>query len=861
MHEWKKIQRKYCISESIGIIALILFCCLGIYLDWNVLVKNNICIYVNEIESYALTILQIQAAIGTLIIAIIALITGNISDSYMGVSLSDFYLNIRPWKLKQKNLIIISLILSLIGVSCYSLRLYNVIFWTFVGTLIVIIISIQEVYSVFRGKSIGEYEIEKYIDFILEGNIELKKKEIFFQNFVNDWREIVEAQNKQSFEKYFTVFRKCMISIWEDEKNQSLAFIQQQCYDMAYCILNAENNASRGIEFIQEIYSILWCQIIETKKTDNTVLNKYKTGFNLFWEICDELMWSMDAHNIEQIEREIRFGSLVDYVQRIDIWLQGDEREDVSESRNYDNEIGELARLARFIGKYIQKQINRGNIVNIDIWEKELEVSYAFSVYNVPQNSHDVFLKSKVKIYFNLCYGLILNGQGNIVKQGLYINGIKNMVALDNKYQAIFCLSVHCYLYYLAVRESEECISEDIKLIAQSILNDEEVGCAFAKVVDLLTLHEQWMDLDVLRYMQMMLGSYEEFSKKNNYKRLIMKEVVEDFYVFLMLLMSRQYWTTELLDKNIDEKEMLKYILRENEHTTREMLKELFEHIVVGEESDKRIDEEVENMYASLEDIIKKKQKTYYIKQAEDSQKKYEATCLEDEICTKIKEETTKHIKRIFAPILTDTDEKNGLIKVKLLCVDSFTESLVDSRFDGYYSHIDGAFLRAISNFLYTRNDVIQKNRFKEFVDEEEFINYLDSKKLYILLGSRFLLKNRDYEMKDKYDQFLERCETIYTMEVNEGIALKKNAIQVCLHDVNVAIHSASVMDEKNVYDMGTGIYHYEVINGLTLDFTSDEFRKFIYNHRKIINITAKISIQVNESPCGTIFTNGKISG
>lgn len=47
----------------------------------------------------------------------------------------------------------------------------------------------------------------------------------------------------------------------------------------------------------------------------------------------------------------------------------------------------------------------------------------------------------------------------------------------------------------------------------------------------------------------------------------------------------------------------------------------------------------------------------------------------------------------------------------------------------------------------------------------------------------------------------------------------------------------------------------YSIINGLPIDFEKDELREFLYNNRKVINITAKISIQVNEKPCGTIFT------
>ena len=109
MEEWKKIQKTYKIRELIGITGMIMSFVIGAICDWNVLVQSNILIPIDDIEAFSLTIIQIQATVGTLIFTIIALITGNISDSYIGVSISDFYLNLKPWKLTQKVLIVVSL--------------------------------------------------------------------------------------------------------------------------------------------------------------------------------------------------------------------------------------------------------------------------------------------------------------------------------------------------------------------------------------------------------------------------------------------------------------------------------------------------------------------------------------------------------------------------------------------------------------------------------------------------------------------------------------------------------------------------------------------------------------------------------
>ena len=60
-----------------------------------------------------------------------------------------------------------------------------------------------------------------------------------------------------------------------------------------------------------------------------------------------------------------------------------------------------------------------------------------------------------------------------------------------------------------------------------------------------------------------------------------------------------------------------------------------------------------------------------------------------------------------------------------------------------------------IVNFLCKRNAVIIKNRFDDFNDEE-FMNYLSENNLYLLLGSQFILKNRDYKITEKFKKFIQ---------------------------------------------------------------------------------------------------------
>ena len=199
--------------------------------------------------------------------------------------------------------------------------------------------------------------------------------------------------------------------------------------------------------------------------------------------------------------------------------------------------------------------------------------------------------------------------------------------------------------------------------------------------------------------------------------------------------------------------------------------------------------------------------------------------------------------------------EKNKMIKVELLCLHDYTKSVGINSTNGYYSYMSGNFLVGIEKYLEDNKVMELKQRFEDFADDMEFAKYLEVNNLHLLLGSRYILKNRDYKVSAEYNKIMEDYETVYTAVLHNGIALKQNAIEVCIHDIDVSIHSPSIQEEVVHFDNSTGQYQYAILEGLPIDFEEDELTEFLYNNRKVINITAKISIQINEKPCGTIFT------
>ena len=144
--------------------------------------------------------------------------------------------------------------------------------------------------------------------------------------------------------------------------------------------------------------------------------------------------------------------------------------------------------------------------------------------------------------------------------------------------------------------------------------------------------------------------------------------------------------------------------------------------------------------------------------------------------------------------------------------ISDYTDLVGKRSIAGYYFDIDGAFLRGIERFLLNKKALETKNRFKDFENDKEFMEYLSANNQYLLFGSQLILKNSNYKNRAEFNEFLDKCKTIYTVGELNGIALKE-----------------------------------------------DELIEFLYNERKVIKVTAKVSIQVNEIPVGTVFTGRSV--
>ena len=135
----------------LGIAVLIVFA--SILSDFYVVnIPDIFILRFNDKEGLFSTLFGIQATISALSISIIAIITGVISESYYGISITRYITELRSKLFKQKHLIAFSLVLMFINYICVAYSLFNTSIALFLTSIVVTLILIKQIYVVFQGK-------------------------------------------------------------------------------------------------------------------------------------------------------------------------------------------------------------------------------------------------------------------------------------------------------------------------------------------------------------------------------------------------------------------------------------------------------------------------------------------------------------------------------------------------------------------------------------------------------------------------------------------------------------------------------------------------------------------------------------
>ena len=215
-------------------------------------------------------------------------------------------------------------------------------------------------------------------------------------------------------------------------------------------------------------------------------------------------------------------------------------------------------------------------------------------------------------------------------------------------------------------------------------------------------------------------------------------------------------------------------------------------------------------------------------------------------------------LREKFKEIIFDSDEQGEVIEIPLLSLFDYTDSIKENCADRFCPDMYGQFSLGLEWILKRQNVLDKVDRIKDFADDRDYMNYLQSNNLELLIGSKYVLVNRDYRLTHEFEKLTEDWKVIYTMFMENGLALKKDSIKVCIHSIEVTIRPQSISDEKQNYNEETKLYTYSIYSGMPIDFEEHELEAFLHDNRKIMEISAKVSVKVTKEKIGTLVDGGK---
>jgi len=156
------------------------------------------------------SIVGVQATVFTIVIALLALISGN-DNKYLGVEIKKFYFDY-PCLPKQKWVLYIGALLVGINASLLYVRCFDLIFPIFVFSFYYILISIQRVCKIFLGSSKSfRKDVNRYISQMDKFNIDELIQ--YQEDLVSDWESKAASQSDAEYKIYEKTYIRTLLLI------------------------------------------------------------------------------------------------------------------------------------------------------------------------------------------------------------------------------------------------------------------------------------------------------------------------------------------------------------------------------------------------------------------------------------------------------------------------------------------------------------------------------------------------------------------------------------------------------------------------------------------------------------------------
>ncbi len=791
-----------------------------------------------ELEDVSLTIIPVQATIITLTITVVTLLSGSIKDSYMGVPVSRYFLEIHPYFFRQKRIVIIEFLGLALSVILYLIGSHFTLVLNFMVTVVFVLLSFLEIYEVFKGRRSIQEIILSYIMFSIDNNenyLELGEA------YISDWKNIVLVQSKEEFDLYYDTLFRLVVAILN--RGKRIEDVNILTYNISRFLLSHDsiNCRIKGIRLIRKYYDDILCWINDNQD----YVKEIETSIVLISKLEREWFRAFESIDAEVFENEdYGFEHFSDAVIKVSSWI--------GFSDNSSYEVNAINNIARGIGKYVYKQRKKGNEVNLKYWQGQLYDTFRYRASMLPSYSQTYYRESLALRDFSIVYGFLLSGQLEIIKEGLFCEELSSLFSIKEKEYVLKIMMIHCYLYYYAFRESEECVEVEIQNKVKVFLQDDDIVKTIQKFYYRLFQNPLLLDEQIEIKMENMLRNHEQFPKHSSGKFMILDEVIKEYFLYVSLMTLRNTLKEDRFENVLNVRKYYMWLSVSNLDGLKKRFIELSSIFDLKKMSDDKVSERIDNMLVTFSQVMKGMYKKHIIEEARSGQKKYEIENKQDVIEAELKERVEKRINETIRGFDASCDNEKTYNKVNIFHIKCDTAFIEEAEMD----FSDYAVARFSNWLLYEleKSYGINTIKRKDFYSDRKFREYIVDNEYKILFGDECIFGSNDFEEYAEHEDFLDSMECKYVLGGNKGIALRKDSLFVNINKLYVTINSLKTEDLLEYINRDTGLYNYSTPSEFTLEFEEGEFKQFINDQKKGIDIYADVIVGVKSQSAGVII-------
>ena len=853
-------------------------------------------IFIDDFPALALAVISIQATVATLVITVQSLMTGKMDEAFQGVSINDFLMNIKPWLFKQKRIIIVEFIGVGVNIFLQMFALYNMIIAIFCATMVLVLISILQVYEAFLGTERLNEEIVAYItDDLVECNKsdENGHQRILhkFEGFCRQWRDETTVQSKATYDEYLGTFKIFFEYLYSDDKDRIK--LLSECEKLSRLQLTSANTTItwRGICFVKDCYG----QALVCTRDHDYKIKSISEGFNLLSGVFEDLLVAFRDVDIEKLEKDFHCGSFINAViensvNMLDRYLKMKKATDLTKDEaekalkkppSIKADLRSVKDFASYVGDYIASNSSK---INIKTWGQQFDFLNLRSYRNVNSNLDVLRNSATIGCYFNFILSQVKRGYYAVSRE--YYKWLRKSIHdQDTDEFAYAVLKLHCYIYYLSFYETTECVEQTLIDSAKAFIYEENTRNAFRDYVEGICYTEK--NVIDPEYAEVIIRSGENVHdifnsklKERLYKDLrnsefmpgnfvvkymVMQDVAIDFVTFLTTYIGNSLQNYTVLDHIISEENSSLFYKKYVSNECSKQLRSFFNIMepsdnngilraeTLGFAEDDNITLRVSAAYEELALKIKEKYKAYTLHTAhsdlkytnEDYKKQGE----------KAAEDLLQFLKKRFRGIISNNliQEENGNIfkrngyeRACILKIGIMSDTDIGEVIKTFYDRIYKVLILGIISKLHNAGFIKETNKSEK--SDDEWLDFLKSHENVIALGAQGAFYSKNKIGIGEVLEWLREIEHYTYPGYGTAALIKEGCLKLDFRNIEFRVRPESFSEaigNKTQPDPETGMYQYEPSVGMPVQFTKEELKDYLEDKRRVVEVFLDIGVNV----------------